>query len=129
MRIMPGKPSPSLPDEEVFAVQVDEAVHALDRRWRRFLEEGEVVLKVEAEPPAHLQGELVPLACYGKPEGIPMVILFAGPILRANAASGRAYLREHLLDLLEHELMHHLGLTDEQITVTHQTRLGGDRRA
>lgn len=107
-----------------FDEALNAAIEALPEPYRRELDSVAIVIQDEPDPDqlasVHARGlfglyQGVPRTAYGA-EGAPVaskITLFRGPLMRAYR--GRAALFEGVRETLDHEVAHHLGISDARL--------------
>jgi predicted Zn-dependent protease with MMP-like domain len=116
--------SPAPGDVDPFEEALAAAVEALPEPYRRELDSVAIVIQDEPDA-AQLESvgarglfglyQGVPRTAYGA-GGVPVaskITLFRGPLTRAYR--GQAALRDGVRETLEHEVAHHLGISDARL--------------
>jgi predicted Zn-dependent protease with MMP-like domain len=125
MRADVGAPDPSgVTDGDAFDEALEAAIAALPEPYRREL--ASVAIVVEEEPTAELLASVgargllglyqgVPRTAYGA-DGAPVankITLFRGPLMRAYPS--RSSLVRGVRETFDHEVAHHLGISDARL--------------
>jgi predicted Zn-dependent protease with MMP-like domain len=112
-------------DPDPFEIALAAAIEALPEPYRRELSSVAIVIQDEPDPEqlasVHARGlfglyQGVPRTTYGADQ-MPVankITLFRGPLMRAHR--GQTALREGVRETLEHEVAHHLGISDARLT-------------
>jgi predicted Zn-dependent protease with MMP-like domain len=111
-------------DPDPFEIALAAAIEALPEPYRREL--ASVAIVIEDEPDAEQLASVHARGLFGLYQGVPRTIygadrmpvaskitLFRGPLMRAHR--GHEALMDGVRETLEHEVAHHLGISDARL--------------
>jgi predicted Zn-dependent protease with MMP-like domain len=112
-------------DPDPFEIALAAAIEALPEPYRREL--SSVAIVIQDEPDPEQLASVRARGLFGLYQGVPRttygadqmpvankITLFRGPLMRAHR--GQDALREGVRETLEHEVAHHLGISDARLT-------------
>lgn len=120
-------------NDDLFQVALEAAIEGLPERYRRELRS--VAIVVEEEPDAVQLESVGARGLFGLYQGVPRtaygadrapvaskITLFRGPLMRAHR--GHDALMAGVRETLEHEVAHHLGISDRRLAQLKATGRG-----